>query len=152
MENQNLRIVIRKATPADIDFMYEMVKELATFEREPDAVLTTLDEYYNAFENGLIDGHIAEVDSLKAGMTLFYKTFSTWKGLTLYLEDFYVIPQYRQHGIGQLLFDAFLKSAKSMGCRQTKWQVLDWNEPAIRFYHKNGAVIEKEWWNGKIYF
>jgi GNAT superfamily N-acetyltransferase len=88
----------------------------------------------------------------KVGMTVFYRTFSTWKGVTLYLEDFYVTPEYRQHGIGQQLFDAFVDTARQMGCRQTKWQVLDWNEPALRFYEKNGAVIEKEWWNGKIYF
>lgn len=152
MQASNPKIRIRPAQYDDIPFIYSMVKELAAYEKEPDAVLSDITEYYAAFESGLIQGHIAEMEREKVGMTVFYRTFSTWKGVTLYLEDFYVIPEYRQHGIGQQLFDAFVETARQMGCRQTKWQVLDWNEPALRFYEKNGAVIEKEWWNGKIYF
>ena len=86
------------------------------------------------------------------GITVFYMTFSTWRGKCLYLEDFYVQPSYRKYGIGQKLFDAYLDEAKKRGALQTKWQVLDWNEPALNFYKKNNAVIEKEWWNGKIFF
>ena len=70
----------------------------------------------------------------------------------MYLEDFVVSEQHRQKGIGQLLFDAFLNASKEQGCKLAKWQVLDWNQPAVNFYLKNGAVIEKEWWNGKILF
>ena len=78
-------------------------------------------------------------------------TYSTWKGRMFYLEDFVVLEAYRRLGLGQMLFDAFLQEAKDQQCRLVKWQVLDWNEPALRFYRKNNAVIEKEWWNGKIF-
>ena len=79
-------------------------------------------------------------------------TFSTWKGRMMYLEDFVVNPEYRGQGIGQQLFDSFIAEAKAQDCNLVKWQVLDWNEPAVRFYERNKATIEKEWWNGKIVF
>jgi GNAT superfamily N-acetyltransferase len=79
-------------------------------------------------------------------------TYSTWKGRMLYLEDFVVKERSRRQGIGQLLFDAFLAEAKARGCRLAKWQVLDWNTPAVNFYEKQSAIIEQEWWNGKILF
>ena len=85
-------------------------------------------------------------------MTLYYMTYSTWKGKMLYLEDFVVKADQRNKGIGQLLFDAFIEVAKAKKCRMVKWQVLDWNEPAIRFYEKNNATIETEWWTAKIIF
>jgi len=85
-------------------------------------------------------------------MTLYYMTFSTWKGKMLYLEDFVIKKGFRRLGIGQLLFDAFLETAREKGCKLTKWQVLDWNETALKFYEKNNAIIEKDWWNGKIIF
>jgi GNAT superfamily N-acetyltransferase len=69
----------------------------------------------------------------------------------LYLEDFVVQAAYRRSGIGEVLFDAFLDKARAKGCRLVKWQVLDWNEPAINFYKKKAATIEQEWWNGKIF-
>ena len=81
-------------------------------------------------------------------MALFYLTFSTWKGKMLYLEDFVVFNDYRRNGIGQMLFEAFLAEAQRLGCRLTKWQVLDWNQPAIDFYEKNQAQarIGGRWW------
>lgn len=143
---------IRKAVRRDIPSIYELVVSLAVYEKEPDAVVCTPEEYYSAFDNGLIKANVATIDEKVIGMALWYETFSTWKGVTLYLEDFFVEPEYRGLGIGLQLFDSFLTEAKAMNCRQAKWQVLDWNEPAIRFYEKNGAVIEKGWWNGKVYF
>jgi len=85
-------------------------------------------------------------------MALYYMTYSTWKGRMLYLEDFVVQEAFRKAGIGQQLFDGFLQEANNKGCKLVKWQVLDWNVPAIKFYEKNKAIIEKEWWNGKILF
>ena len=70
----------------------------------------------------------------------------------LYLEDFIVDESQRNLGIGKSLFDAYISRARELGCALAKWQVLDWNEGAIRFYQRNGATIEKEWWNGKIIF
>ena len=84
-------------------------------------------------------------------MVFYYLTYSTWKGRMLYLEDFVVLPDYRRFGIGQLLFDALLEVARNKRCKLVKWQVLDWNQPALNFYRKYDAIIEKEWWNGKIF-
>ena len=70
----------------------------------------------------------------------------------MYLEDFIVKDIYRRVGVGQQLFDAFLEDSKNQQCKLVKWQVLDWNEPAIKFYQKNNAKFDKEWWNGIILF
>ena len=95
---------------------------------------------------------VAEVDNSIVGMTLYYDTFSTWKGKMLYLEDFVVKESYRSQGIGDLLFDATLVEAKKRKCLLMKWQVLDWNTEAVKFYKRKQAEIETEWWNGKIVF
>jgi GNAT superfamily N-acetyltransferase len=84
-------------------------------------------------------------------MVIYYETFSTWKGRMLYLEDFYVKETARRFGVGQKLFNAFHETAREKDCKITKWQVLDWNIPAVKFYKKNNAIIEKEWWNVKIF-
>lgn len=143
---------IRKATLRDIPFIYGLVHELAVYEKEPDALTIGIKEYTEAFDEGLIDSIVAENEGKIIGITVFYMTFSTWKGKCLYLEDFYIQPEYRRYGLGQKLFDAYLDEAKSRGAKQTKWQVLDWNETALNFYRKNNATIETDWWNGKIYF
>lgn len=142
--------MIRKCKKADLPQMHELVRELAIFEKEPDAVLTTVAEYEKAFDQGLIDAFVAEINDEIVGMSFFYPIFSTWNGRTLYLEDFIVKQNARNLGLGQQLFDAFLQEARNQGCRQVKWQVLDWNEDAIRFYERNGASIEKNWWNGRM--
>lgn len=76
----------------------------------------------------------------------------TWRGKFIYLQVFVVKEALRQEGIGQLLFDEVVSIAKQSGAKLLKWQVLDWNTPAVKFYEKNRAMIEKEWWNGKIMF
>lgn len=146
----SIEISIRKAQLSDMPVIIELVRELAVYEKEPEAVVVDVTHYQEAFEQHLIEGLIAETDGLVVGMTVYYVTFSTWKGKTLYLEDFYIKPAYRKLGIGQKLFDAFLDEARHMGIKQVKWQVLDWNEMALNFYRKNHAVIETNWWNGKL--
>jgi len=145
-------IIIRKANQNDMPKIYQLVHELAVYEKEPDALKIGIKEYVEAFAEGLIDSIVAEMNGKIVGITVFYMTFSTWRGKCIYLEDFYVKPEYRKFGIGQQLFDSFLSESKSRGAKQVKWQVLDWNEIAINFYEKNKATIEKNWWNGKIYF
>jgi GNAT superfamily N-acetyltransferase len=147
-----MNIEIRKASMDDVPSLYNLVYELAVFEKEPDALTTNLESYQEAFGEKLIDAIVAVDGDVIVGMVLFYMTFSTWKGKSLYLEDFYVKEAYRKFGIGQSLFDAYLEEAKARGAQMTKWQVLDWNEVGINFYKKNNAVIESNWWNGKIYF
>ncbi len=146
-----MRIFLRKATAADIPAVHALVRELAIYEKAEPEFVATIAEYERDFAAGIYDAIVAEAEGQVVGMVLYYMAYSTWKGRMLYLEDFVVYPQYRRFGIGQMLFDAFLEQAKHEGCRLVKWQVLDWNEPALKFYEKNKAIIEKEWWNGKIF-
>lgn len=146
-----MQISIRKAVSADIPAIHGLVRELAIYEKAESEFVATIAEYERDFAGGVYDAIVAEAAGVVVGMALYYMAYSTWKGRMLYLEDFVIFQQYRRFGIGQMLFDAFLEEAKREGCRLVKWQVLDWNEPALKFYEKNQAVIEKEWWNGKIF-
>ena len=148
MEN----ILIRPAVLSDMAAMHSLVYELAVYEKAPDQVLTTVEEYERDFQDGCFEGLIAELDGEVVGMMLYFMMYSTWKGKMLYLDDFVVRESHRRFGVGQKLYDRYLQIAKESGCRLTKWQVLDWNDPAIRFYEKNGAYVEKGWWNVKVEF
>jgi len=143
---------IRKANTNDLKAIYDLVVELAVYENKPDAVTATLKDYENNFNAQVFQAIVAEYQGKVIGTCIYYITWSTWKGRMVYLEDFVVTENYREKGVGQLLFDQFLVEAKEMNATMVKWQVLDWNKPAIRFYEKNKAIIEKEWWNGKIIF
>ena len=143
---------IRKGTPDDLPAVHALVRELAIYEKAEHEFTATLEDYYADFEARIFQTIVAEQEGEIIGMALYYMTYSTWKGRMLYLEDFVVRESHRRQGIGQLIFDAYLAEARALGCRLTKWQVLDWNRPAVRFYEKQSATIEKEWWNGKISF
>lgn len=142
---------IRQATAKDLPVLHNLVLELAEYEKAAHEFTATLGDYQRDFQEGVFEALVAEADGEIAGMALYYMTYSTWKGKMLYLEDFVVREAYRRKGIGEALFDTFLATAKAKGCRLAKWQVLDWNEPAIQFYRKKSATIEQEWWNGKIF-
>lgn len=144
-------LILRRGEAADLPAVYALVGELAAYERAADQVTASLADYERDFAAGIFEVIVAERDGIIAGMALYYMTYSTWKGRMLYLEDFVVRPDQRRGGVGQRLFDAFLARARELDCRLVKWQVLDWNEPALAFYRRNQAVIEKEWWNGKIF-
>jgi len=145
-------IKIRKATLSDIDSVYGLVKELAIYENEGDAVTATLEDYKRDFIDEIWDCIVAIDDGKVIGITIFFNTYSTWKGKMFWLEDFVVTETYRRTGVGQILWDAIIAEAKATNCVMMKWQVLDWNKPALAFYEKNKAIIEKNWWNGKIFF
>lgn len=145
------QVIIRKATIEDMPFVYELVRELAIYENAEREFICPIEEYNRCFKNGLIDCIVAVYSEKIVGMVLYYMTFSTWKGKMMYLEDFIVQESFRGKGIGQLLFEAFLDESRRKDCKLVKWQVLDWNTPALKFYEKNNAIIEKEWWNGKIF-
>ena len=147
-----MEITNGKAQKKDLPAIHELVHELAVYERAESEFIATLDEYERDFEAGIFEALVSEVDGQVVGMALYFMTYSTWKGRMLYLEDFVVRENYRRYGLGRRLFDAFLVEAKRQGCRLVKWQVLDWNEPALNFYRKYDVLIEKEWWNGKIFF
>jgi len=142
---------IRKGTKEDMAAVYKLVVELAVYEKAGDAVTTTVAYYEKSFEEGLFEVLVAEQKGVVIGMMLYYTTYSTWKGKMIYLEDFVVQQEYRRLGAGQLLFNAFMAEARRKKAALVKWQVIDWNEPALAFYRKNEAIIEKEWWNCKIF-
>ncbi|MCB0639608.1 MAG: GNAT family N-acetyltransferase [Lewinella sp.] len=144
-------IHIRQAVASDLPDIHALVGELAAYEKAPEAFVATLADYQRDFADGVFEATVATQSGNVIGLALYYLTYSTWKGRMLYLEDFVVREAYRRHGVGARLFDAFLARARELDCRLVKWQVLDWNEPALNFYRKYQAIIEKEWWNGKLF-
>ena len=144
-------INIRKANKEDLEGIYDLVVELAVYEKEPDAVTATMADYEQCFEEQVFEALVAEHEGKIVGTAIYYMTYSTWKGKMLYLEDLVITQSYRRKGIGQDLFDAVLEEAKAKAAKLLKWQVLDWNQPAIDFYIKNKATIEEDWLNGKIF-
>lgn len=148
MENPN----IRKATAADCPELLELVNELARYERAPDEVTVSLDEFVDAGFGvcPIWEAFVAEVDGRIVGMSLFYIRYSTWKGRRLYLEDIVVTEHMRGKGLGKLLFDETWELCRTRKYSGMVWQVLEWNEPAIRFYKKYGATFDSEWVNVSI--
>jgi len=146
-------ILIRKGTSYDIPAVHALVRELAIYEKAEEQHTTSIDQYAKDFDENHFEFIVAEhpTDGI-VGMAFYYWAYSTWRGKFIYLEDFVVKEALRQEGIGQLLFDEVVSIAKQSGAKLLKWQVLDWNTPAVKFYEKNRAMIEKEWWNGKIMF
>jgi GNAT superfamily N-acetyltransferase len=145
------KITIRKAQKEDLPAIYALVKELALYEKSPESVTATIEDYYQDFEDNIFESIVAERDSEVIGMALYYMTYSTWRGRMLYLEDFVVKESERKSGIGKLLFDEVIEIAKSKKAVLLKWQVLDWNDPAIQFYKKYDTIFENEWLNGKLF-
>ena len=145
------KTIIRSADENDAETILALVRELAVYEKAEDQVTATVDEYKSSLKKGKIFCKVAENDGKIIGIALYYETFSTWKGLMYYLEDFVVSEKYRGSGIGKMLMEAYIQDAKNAGAVLVKWQVLDWNQPAVKFYEKMGATIEKEWWNVKMF-
>jgi len=148
MENN---IEIRIGGQEDLADIYTLVKELAKYEKAENEVITSLDDYLDLFRKGLFRCLIAQFNGKIVGMMVFYDAFSTWKGKMLWLEDFIVLEDYRRLGIGKKMFDELTNLAKKENYTLIKWEVLDWNEPAIHFYKKIGAVLETNWWDGKYF-
>lgn len=139
---------IRPATPADVPLILRLVRELADFEREPDAVEATEEMLAAALFGArpAAEAVIAEIHGAPVGFALFFQNFSTWTGRPgLYLEDLYVTPAARGSGTGTALLRHLAGLALDRGCGRFEWAVLDWNEPAINFYRAMGAVGMDEW-------
>ena len=145
-------MIYRKAKKEDIPAIHHLVEVLASFEKEENAITVDSKYYEECFDENTFQAIVAEDAGQVVGMALFYMTFSTWKGKMMYLEDFVVLPKYRNQGVGKELWDIWIAESKEQGAKMVKWQVLDWNTDATRFYIRQGATIEKQWWNGKIIF
>ncbi|PIQ18356.1 MAG: GNAT family N-acetyltransferase [Flavobacteriaceae bacterium CG18_big_fil_WC_8_21_14_2_50_34_36] len=138
---------IREAKKEDMPEVLALIKELATFEREPEAVVTTVKDLENEGfgEHPLFHCFVAVKENEIVGMALVYFRFSTWKGRTIHLEDLIVKETMRSKGLGSALYEEVIKYAKKQGVRRVEWVVLDWNEGAIKFYERSGAKILKDW-------
>ena len=147
-----MTINIRIAKKDDCPRLLELVNELAVFERAPEEVTVTLEEFEEAGfgEKPVWKAYVAEVEDVIVAFALYYVRYSTWKGCRMYLEDLIVTEEMRGKGVGKLLFDRLIVEAKEMGFNGMSWQVLDWNEPAIKFYKKYEASIEGNWLNGSL--
>jgi len=144
------KLSIRSANETDFEVIHQFVYSLAVYEKEPHAHITSAEQYIIDYKEKWFDVDLAEIESEVVGMLFYYNAYSTWKGRTLYLEDFIVKESFRNRGIGQKLFSHLIEVARIRKCNLIKWQVLDWNQPAIDFYRKNKAEIESGWLNGKI--
>ena len=124
-----------------------LIRELAIFEREPDAVVVTADDLVrDGFgAQALFETLVAEVEGEIVGMALFYFRYSTWKGKTIHLEDLIVSESMRGTGVGYGLYSEIIRRGKLENVRRIEWNVLDWNAPAIDFYKKSGAKVLEDW-------
>jgi GNAT superfamily N-acetyltransferase len=141
-------MTIRPAVPADAALIVQYIRELAEFEREPEAAIVTDEDIrrYAFGEHPLVKVTMAEWDGEPAGFALWFLNFSTWQGKPgLYLEDLFVRPAFRRNGIGKALLKHLAALAVKQGWTRFVWQVLDWNTPAIEFYEAHGAKAMRSW-------
>lgn len=145
-------IFIRKAETSDFKEVYNLIKELAVFEKAPDEPSISLEKFIQDGTAKPPKYHVivAEKEQAIVGMALYYYGYSSWKGAMLYLDDIIVKEDCRKNGIGKLLMDELINIAKEERVNIMKWQVLDWNENAINFYKKYPVVMDGEWINVKI--
>jgi ribosomal protein S18 acetylase RimI-like enzyme len=154
-----MQIRIREAEQGDCARMLELVQELAVFERAPQEVTVSIEAFRQsgfglrpvwwAFVATVTEDQ-GDIQEFIAGFALYYIRYSTWKGERMYLEDILVTEKYRGIGIGKMLFEKLMEEAGKKNLSAITWQVLDWNESALRFYDKFGARYDKGWWNGSI--
>ena len=138
---------IRKGNPEDMEAVLGLIKELAVFENESNAVvITTEDLVRDGFSaSPSFQVFVAEVAAQIVGIALYYYRYSTWKGKTIHLEDLVVKENMRGSGVGFALYSEIIKQGKKDNVRRIEWNVLDWNTPAIEFYKKSGAKIVDDW-------
>lgn len=142
-----MNIIIREAIPKDMSKVLELIKELAIFEKEPNAVIITVKQLINdGFSSSpKFKCFVAELNQKIVGMALFYARYSTWKGPTIHLEDLIVSKSVRGKGIGLKLFSRVIHYAFQLNVKRVEWAVLEWNENAINFYKRNGAQVLQDW-------
>lgn len=147
-----MNITTRPGTREDIPAVFELVKELASYEKALDQVSNTVDQMYKDYDDKLYDFFMAESDGVPVGLALYYYRYSTWKGKRLYLEDIIITESVRGNGLGKILFDDIINTAKNSNCTGMMWQVLDWNMSAVGFYRKYGTRFDDEWLNCHLDF
>ncbi len=141
-------LTLRPAIPADASQILQYIRDLAEYEREPEAAVATEADIsrYVFSEHPLVKVTMAEWDGQPAGFALWFLNFSTWEGKPgIYLEDLFVPQAFRGKGIGKALLQHLAALAVQEGWTRFVWQVLDWNTPAIDFYETQGAKVLREW-------
>lgn len=148
MEQSNL--IVRKATPKDVDLLYEMINGLATYEKRPEDMTGSIKMLkYFLFEKKIATALIAEIDNEPIGYAIYYPTFASFATkMNAYIEDLFIKPEYRGKGLGKEFFYKLLEMIKDEGYSKLEWSCLDWNTPSIEFYKKLGAKEE----TGRVYF
>lgn len=141
-------IHIRPARPHDTSTLLSFIKQLAEYEQAADEVTATENHIAHSFfcEQPKVFAVIAEYQGEAVAFAVYFFNYSTWQGQAgLYLEDLFVLPEYRGNGIGRALFTYLAKQAAAHHCGRFEWSVLDWNQPAIDFYQSLGAKAKTEW-------
>lgn len=142
-----MELTFRTARPEDAGLVLSFIKELSVYEKMADEVTATEE----LLEKQIFEDHRAEVffavlDGKEIGFALFFHNFSTFIGKAgMYLEDFYVKPEYRGRGYGTAIFKEVVRIAAERDCGRMEWSCLDWNQPSIDFYHGMGAVGMDDW-------
>ena len=146
-------IRIDPATPADVPLIMQLILELADYEHEPDAAQATPRQLHDALfgPRPAAEAVIARLDGAPAGWALWFQNYSTWTGKPgLWLEDLYVRPEHRRHGVGRALLTYLARLCLERDYGRFEWSVLDWNQPAIDFYAGLGAVQMSDWTTHRI--
>ena len=145
--NTSENFKIRPARVEDVPIILQLIRDLATYERAPDEVTATEEQLVDVlFRESAAEVLLAFEGESPVGFALFFHNFSTWLGRPgLYLEDLFVKPEKRGKGYGRALLVELAKIARDRGCGRMEWAVLDWNEPAIKFYYTLGAKPMDEW-------
>ena len=147
MKNPN-EFVIRPAHVKDVPTIFQLIRDLATYERAPDEVVATEEQLIDVLfgERPVAEVLLAFEEESPIGFAVYFYNFSTWLGRAgLYLEDLFVKPEKRGKGYGRALLVELAKIARDRGCGRMEWAVLNWNEPAIKFYRALGATPMNEW-------
>lgn len=138
---------IREARKADMPQVLNLIRQLAVYEKEPDAVVIDVAdlEKHGFGKEKLFECWVAEVEGVIRGMALFYFRYSTWKGKTVHLEDLIVEQSFRGSGLGMALYKKVIEFGRLHKVKRIEWVVLDWNQPAIDFYERTGAKVLRDW-------
>ena len=144
---KNYTPTFRKAVKGDYELIMKFVRQLAEYEHMEDQIVAT-EELYNewVFEKQAAEVIFVMEEGQEVGFALYFHNFSTWLGRAgIYLEDLYVMPEYRGRGYGKALLKQLAKTAVERGCGRLEWACLDWNTPSIEFYKSLGAIPMDEW-------
>ncbi len=147
-----MAINIRRAQKEDCKEIFELIQGLATHHNAPDAVTESFDHFVDSGfgADPVWAAFVAEEENEIVGYALYYLRFSTWKGKRLYLEDFYVKETMRSKGIGKQLFERIIREGKERKLKGMDWQVIEWNDPALRFYKRYDAKIDESQYNASL--